>query len=405
MAAHSRTDVTRSAVLAQLGAHGPTSRADLARQLGVSPALITQYTKQLLRDGLIRELEHSQSQGGRPARLLGLVADAGRAIGVKVTADHIAMVEAGIHGRVSRSAAEPFDAASGTAIRRLVELIRRFIQTSGDNTPLLGVGVGVPGNVDEQAVGTVDSTQLGWQRVPLGEILRTELNLPVLVENNVNALAIAETLHGQARGHENVLVLTIGTGIGAGIISDGDLIRGRAGGAGEIGHIPVIESGPVCQCGNTGCLESLIGQDALLRQAREQGLIGDDADTSVLHMLADEGDAAVQALYSNAGHLLGRSVAGIINTIDPEIVIVLGEGAEAWRHWSFGFEPALRSALIPRNRGIEVAVEAWQDDGWALGAASLVLSTPFDDQGRSGEQGRLVRERLTLVPNASVESS
>src|SRR5690606_15488318 len=99
-----RTDVTRSAVLAHIGGHGPTSRADLARELRVSPALITQHTRQLISDGLLQELAHSPSQGGRPARLLGLVADAGRAIGVKVVTDHVALVEVGIDGSVIRSA-------------------------------------------------------------------------------------------------------------------------------------------------------------------------------------------------------------------------------------------------------------------------------------------------------------
>lgn len=392
-----RTDVTRSAVLAHIGGHGPTSRADLARELGVSPALITQHARQLISDGLLQELSHSPSQGGRPARLLGLVADAGRAIGVKVVSDHVAIVEAGIDGTVIRSATEPFDASAGTAITRLADLLRAFIAGGRGQAPLLGVGVGVPGNVDEQDVGTVDSTQLGWQRVPVGEVLRRELSLPVLVENNVNALAMAETLHGQARGHENVLVVTIGTGIGAGILADGHLLRGRAGGAGEIGHLPVVEDGPLCQCGARGCLEALVGQKALVQQARDQGLLGPDAGISVLRDLADEGEPSAQQLYSTAGHLLGRALAGVVNVIDPEIVIVLGEGVDAWRHWSFGFEPSLRAALLPRNRAVAVAVETWQDDRWAQGAASLVLATPFDAQGRSGEQGRLVRERLALV--------
>ncbi|MEH3088490.1 MAG: ROK family transcriptional regulator [Microbacterium arborescens] len=391
--------MTRSAVLAYIGGNGPTSRADLARELGVSPALITQHTRQLIVDGLLAELDHSPSQGGRPARLLGLVSDAGRAIGVKVVADHITAVEVGIDGSVARSATEPFDAASGTAITRLGAMLKTFID-GGSGAPLLGIGVGVPGNVDEQAVGTVDSTQLGWQRVPLGEALRHQLDLPVLVENNVNALAIAEALHGQARGHANVLVITIGTGIGAGLMTDGRVLRGRSGGAGEIGHVPVEEDGPLCQCGGRGCLEAIIGQSALVDRARERGLIGVDAGVSALRALADSGDLEAQQLFSHAGHLLGRVLAGVVNLIDPEIVIMLGEGIEAWSHWSFGFEPAFRSGLIPRNRMVPVAVETWQDDRWAQGAAALVLSTPFDAQGRSGEQGRLVRERIA-VPRPS----
>ena len=391
--------MTRSAVLAYIGGNGPTSRADLARELGVSPALITQHTRQLIADGLLIELDHSPSQGGRPARLLGLVSDAGRAIGVKVVADHITAVEVGIDGSVARSATEPFDAASGTAITRLGAMLRTFID-GGSGAPLLGIGVGVPGNVDEQAVGTVDSTQLGWQRVPLGEALRRELDLPVLVENNVNALAIAEALHGQARGHDNVLVITIGTGIGAGLMADGRVLRGRSGGAGEVGHVPVEEDGPLCQCGGHGCLEAIIGQSALVDRARERGLVGADAGISALRALADGGNVAAQQLFSHAGHLLGRVLAGVVNLVDPEIVIMLGEGIEAWSHWSFGFEPAFRSGLIPRNRMVPVAVETWQDDRWAQGAAALVLSTPFDAQGRSGEQGRLVRERIA-VPRSS----
>ncbi|WP_218621618.1 ROK family transcriptional regulator [Microbacterium oleivorans] len=391
--------MTRSAVLAYIGGNGPTSRADLARELGVSPALITQHTRQLIADGLLIELDHSPSQGGRPARLLGLVSDAGRAIGVKVVADHITAVEVGIDGSVARSATEPFNAASGTAITRLGAMLRTFID-GGSGAPLLGIGVGVPGNVDEQAVGTVDSTQLGWQRVPLGEALRRELDLPVLVENNVNALAIAEALHGQARGHDNVLVITIGTGIGAGLMADGRVLRGRSGGAGEVGHVPVEEDGPLCQCGGRGCLEAIIGQSALVDRARERGLIGVDAGVSALRALADGGNVAAQQLFSHAGHLLGRVLAGVVNLVDPEIVIMLGEGIEAWSHWSFGFEPAFRSGLIPRNRMVPVAVETWQDDRWAQGAAALVLSTPFDAQGRSGEQGRLVRERIA-VPRSS----
>ncbi|MDZ8274888.1 ROK family protein [Microbacterium aquimaris] len=394
-----RTDVTRSAVLAHIGAHGATSRADLARELGVSPALITQHSRQLIADGLLEEQEYRPSQGGRPARLLGLVSDSGRAVGVKVVADHVAMVESGIDGTVVRAATEPFDAAADTAVARLAALLRAFI-AGGDDTPLLGVGVGVPGSVDEQHVGTVDSTQLGWARVPLGEMLRRELDLPVLVENNVNALTMAEALYGQARGHDDVLVVTIGTGVGAGLLSEGGLLRGHAGGAGDLGHIPVEENGPLCQCGARGCLEALIGQDALLAQAREQGLIGHQGGTTALRALAEEGEPAAQQLYSTAGHLLGRAIAGVVNVLDPEMVIVLGEGVEAWNHWSFGFEPALRAALVPRKRSIQVAVETWQDDRWAQGAAALVLSSPYDAHGRSGDQGRLVRERLTLAHRA-----
>ncbi len=388
-----RTDVNRSAILAHLGAQGPASRAELARALGVSPALMTQLTKDLLADGLLLELEHSPSQGGRPARMLGLVASGGRAIGVKVVADHVAFVEVGIDGSVTRSASEPFDASTTTILADLTLLLERFIE-GGSGTRLLGIGVGVPGTVDRQGNGIVDSPMLGWNQVPLGATLRRELGLPVLVENNVNALAMAERLYGVGRRHQSFLVVTIGTGVGAGIVVDGVVLRGVAGGAGEIGHLPVLDDGPLCPCGNHGCLEAIIGEAALVRTAQDRGIIGDGAGVSVLRAAADAGEPAAMAVFSEAGHLLGRALAGIVHTLDPEVVILLGEGTSAWPHWAYGFEPAFRSALLPSRRGIGVVVESWQDESWAQGAASLVLATPFDSDGLAGEQGRLVRERL-----------
>jgi len=388
-----RADVNRSAILAHLGAQGPASRADLARLLGLSPASLTSLAKELIADGLIVELDHSPSQGGRPARMLGLAASDARAIGVKVVADHVAFVEVGIDGSVQRSASEPFDAAASTFLADLADLLRRFIQ-GGGSTRLLGVGVGVPGSVDRQGSGLVDSAQLGWNQVPLGETLRREIGLPVIVENNVNALAMAERLYGVGRRHSSFLVVTIGTGVGAGFVVDGVVLRGSTGGAGEIGHTPVLEDGPVCSCGNVGCLEAVIGEAALVAEARARGIIGDRGGMPALRAAADEGDAAAAALFGEAGHLLGRALAGVVQLLDPEIVILLGEGTAAWSHWSFGFEPAFRSALLPLRRGIGVVVESWQDESWAQGAAALVLATPFDAEGVAGDQGRLVRERL-----------
>lgn len=388
-----RADVNRSAILAHLGAQGPASRADLARLLGLSPASLTQLAKDLLAEGLIVELDHSPSQGGRPARMLGLAATGARAIGVKVVADHVAFVEVGIDGAVLRSASEPFDAAASTFLADLTALLARFI-AGGGSTRLLGVGVGVPGSVDRQGNGLVDSAQLGWGQAPLGETLRRELGLPVIVENNVNALAMAERLYGVGRRHSSFLVVTIGTGVGSGFVVDGVVLRGATGGAGEIGHTPVVEDGPVCTCGNRGCLEAVIGEAALVRTARDRGILGTTAGMAALRAAADEGDARATALFGEAGHLLGRTLAGVVQLLDPELVILLGEGTAAWPHWQFGFEPAFRSSLLPLRRGLGVVVETWQDESWAQGAAALVLATPFDAEGVAGDQGRLVRERL-----------
>jgi predicted NBD/HSP70 family sugar kinase len=388
-----RTDINRSAILAHLGAQGPASRADLARMLGVSPAQVTQLSRELIADGLVQELENSPSQGGRPGRLLGVVSTAIRAIGVKVVVDHVAFVEVGVDGAVTRSGAEPFDALSNMAITNLIAILRRFID-GGSDTPLLGIGVGIPGTVNEQDAGVVDSTQLGWNQVPLGAALRQAFALPVVIDNNVNALSMAERLFGLGRNYQNFLVVTVGTGVGGGIVAGGAVLRGSAGGAGDLGHIPVSADGPVCQCGNRGCLEAFIGEQTLVREAREQNIIGEHAGIQALKKAADSGDEAAQKIFGQAGEYLGRALAGTVNILDPEVVVLLGEGAAAWSHWSYGFEPAFRGSLVPGKRGVSVVLEPWQDDGWAQGAAALVLATSFDTEGIAGEQGRLVRERL-----------
>jgi len=400
VAPRGQTDVNRTAILAHLGAHGAASRADLARALEVSPALVTQLTRDLLADGLIEERAVASS-GGRPARLLGIVSQDLAAIGVKVAPDHVAFVEVGIDGEVRRTDVRPFDAVSPLAASQLIDAVRAFI-SAGGRSRLLGVGVGVPGTVAQQGVGVVDSTQLGWVQVPLGELLRRALELPVVVENNVNALSAAEQLFGQGRRFDDVLVVTVGNGVGAGLIADGVIVRGRAGGAGDFGHVPVREDGPLCQCGNRGCLEAIVGQGALVNDARSLRLLGPDEGIDRLHALADAGDVEAQEIFAHAGHQLGRALAGAVNLLDPEVVVLLGEGVHAWGHWATAFDQALRSALVPGKRGVSVVVEQWDDDRWAQGAAALVLATPFDAQGVAGDQGRLVRERLVAaVENAA----
>lgn len=378
-----RGDLTRSAVLAALGTSGPLSRTDIARTLGVSPATVTQVVKDLVARGLVAEVEHRPSRGGRPAVLLGLVGSAGRALGAKVAADHVAVVDVELDGRVRQSWEWPFDAMAADAPDRLVDLLRPLVEAPRNDTaddtaaPVLGIGVGVPGSVDDQEAGAVDAPTLGWRRLGLGARLRAALPVPVLVENDVNALAVAERLYGRGREHRNFLVVTIGRGVGAGLVVDGSVYRGAGGGAGEFGHFPVQPGGPRCSCGNTGCLEASVGHDGLLRAAAEAGLDAPDA-----------------TIFAAAGELFGRGVAGLINVMDPEVVIVLGEGTRAWEHWRPGFEPSLRAHLMPSRRAVPVVVESWDDTSWALGAAALVLATPYDAAGATGGQGELVRARL-----------
>ncbi|MFQ6170742.1 ROK family protein [Oryzobacter sp. R7] len=386
-----RGDLVRAAVLGLLGTRGPSSRADIARVLGVSPATVTQTTKDLLSRSLITELESVPSLGGRPARLLGLVDAAGGAIGAKVTADHVRIVSVGLDGAVRDSAYVDLDASGDRALDQITSVLGEAVRAH--DGPLLGVGVGLPGAVDAQASGIVDAPTLGWNRLPVGPQLRQVLDVPVLVDNDVNTLAAAEILYGTGRSHENFLVVTIGRGIGLGIVQNGAVSRGAHGGAGEFGHTPVAVDGPPCGCGNRGCLEGFVGEAGLLAAAREAGVVGPRGSLRTLVRAADAGDPAALAVYADAGALLGRALAGAVHLLDPEVVVLLGEGIDEWPHWEGAFDAAFRRHLMPARRGVQVLVEPWSEDQWAVGAASLVLASPFD-AASTGREGELVRARL-----------
>lgn len=391
-----RGDLVPSAVLGLLGTRGPLSRAQIARELGISPATVTQTTKALIGRGLVVELDQVPSLGGRPARLLGLVSAARGAIGAKVTADHVAVVHVALDGAVTASSVHPFDPDAPAALDALAALLRDAVDEHDGH--LLGVGVGIPGAVDSQASGSVEAPTLGWSEARVGRALRAALGVPVLVENDVNTLAVAERVYGVGREHGSYLVVTIGRGIGCGVVIDGALYRGAFGGAGEIGHIPMSVDGPVCGCGSRGCLEAYIGQSALERTAVERGVIEAGAGVEALHAAADAGEPRSQEILVEAGAMLGRALAGVVHTLDPEVVVLLGEGIVAWPHWEPGFAAAFRRHLMPTRRGTPYLIDSWDEDKWALGAAALVLATPFDQTGAAGDQGYLVRERLHAGP-------
>lgn len=389
-----RGGLVPSAVLGVLGTRGSTSRAELARLLEVSSALVTQVTRSLLQRGLILELENVPSQGGRPARLLGLARSAGSAVGVKVTADHVSVVQVGLDGVLATPSRMPFDPARPDALDRLAHTLRDEI--AGMPGQLLGVGVGVPGSVDAQDSGVVRAPTLGWADAPLGSMLRNRLELPVLVDNDVNTLAVADRLYGAGQQHTTYIVVTIGRGVGCGIVVDGSVYRGAFGGAGEIGHLPVDYSGPGerCDCGSSGCLEAYVGDAALARTGLRAGVIGQTQGVQELAAAARDGSREACRVFGDAGRMLGAALSGVVHTVDPEVVILSGEGIGAWPLWEAGFEEAFRRKLSPRWRSIPFLVEPWDESKWMLGAASLVLSSPFDTVGVAGAQGRMIRDRL-----------
>ena len=388
-------DLNRAAILGLIGTDGPIARVEIARRLALGGATVTDITRDLVADGLVHEVDQAPSSGGRPPILLGLVGRAAQAIGVKIALDHLALVRVSLEGDVLERWTEPFDAGSQGSIERLSDRLAAAVEaTRPDAGRLLGVGLGVPGIVDP--TGVVRAPMFGWADVDLARRLEPRLGVPVLADNDVNTLAVAERLYGRARGLEHVITVTIGRGVGLGIVASGDLYRGARGGAGEFGHVPVVDDGPRCECGKHGCLEALVADPALAEQALAAGIVGatDPDPVGALRVAADGGDIRALELYERAAALLGRAVGGLVNILSPQLVILSGEGTLAWAHMARGFEAALHAAVFPPLDGVTLDVDPWDDAKWARGAAALVLRATFAAPLYERQPEDAVRDRL-----------
>jgi predicted NBD/HSP70 family sugar kinase len=386
------SDLTRIAVLALLGRDGPASRATVARELDLSPATVSQVTRRLIQQGVVEPLYYAPSEGGRPGQLLGLVAGAGRAVGVKLAADHLVLVDARLDGVVVATRTENFDALASDAVPRLLASLRAFLPTGGAR--LLGVGVGVPGVVAHPDVGDVDADVLGWTGMPLGRELRRAIGVPVLIENDVKALAVAERLYGLGRSRRSFIVVTVGRGVGFACVSNGVLERGSHGGAGELGHVVVSNHGPECACGQRGCLEAYVGADGLVAAGRAAGLLGAGQGLDSLAAMADQGEATAREIFARAGQRLAYAIVPAVAALNPEVLLVAGEGTASWQHWDTAFRTSLARRLPSWMRDTPVEVDQWDESSWARGAAAIVLATPFDRNALAGQQRLQVLARL-----------
>ncbi len=372
-------DLNRIAVLRLIGASGPIARTHLAARLGLSPATVTSLTRELLDRGVIREASQAPSNGGRPAVLLELVGGAATALGVKIAPDHLVGVLVDLDAQILDRYERRLDVSRPGAVERIGEVLEGWVAAAPAHSPLLGAGLGLPGVVDAKH-GVVTAPSLGWRDLRLGEELGRRLGIPVLVDNDVNTLAVSERLYGRGRDVESFLTVTVGRGVGLGIVAGGDIYHGFGGGAGEFGHVTAVEDGPRCTCGKRGCLEAVIGDPALVAEARRQGVLSARQGIGRLRSLGVGGDARAAAIYAHAGELLGRSVAGLVNVLSPELVLISGEGTQAWAPMAESFDRALRAEIFPPLRGVQVEVDPWDDVKWAVGAAALVLRATFTPQ-------------------------
>ncbi|MFF2502641.1 ROK family protein [Streptomyces sp. NPDC058067] len=368
-----RGDLTRTEILALLGAAGPLGRAEIAHRLGLGAATVTEHTRRLLAEGFLRELPPRTSGTGRPRVPLQLVPDAAHVLGVRIAVDHLAGVVVGLDGQIVDEFRLPLRIADAP-VPLLVETLLREIDARRDTTPVRGIGVAVPGMTDPESGVVRLSGIMGWRELPLGRELSCRLPVPVLVDNDLRASTTAELLFGMGRERDDFLVLGIGDGLGLGVVLGRSVQCGADGSSGEFGHLPVDPAGPRCTCGNRGCLQALAGQSALVEQARRAGVSGLGEGLPGLVGAAERGEPAVLGILAEAGALLGRCVAGVVNVLAVKAVKVIGEGHVLWPFLGPSFEAAAAAGVIEPLRDPEITVAPWRDIEHARGAACLLLA-------------------------------
>jgi N-acetylglucosamine repressor len=404
-------DMNRNLVLNVLRT-GAASRAEVVRATGLSPATVSTIVAELIASGLVMESGQGKSTGGRRPQALKLNDTSNYVVGLKLRSRAISVVVTDlnaevVHAELTELAEQPPTAVqagqpvpAGPVLAAVGQAVRDAISHAGISPDaVLGIGAGLGGLMDAESGVCRYSPAFGWSDVPVAAPLAEELGLPVLVDNDVNTLTVAEQWFGRGHGVEHFVVVTVGEGIGAGIVLDGKLYRGADGGAGELGHLPIAGSDVPCSCGLRGCLEAVASDGAILREVNAgRARAAQDAvpDIASVRRGAEEGDQACAAALREAGTMLGLGIAGIVNVLNPRLVILAGEGIEAGPLRFDAMADALHAHVFGGLvHDIELIAEPIDDVTWARGAACIVLGELFTAPAH--RSGTFVQDVMTVA--------
>jgi glucokinase-like ROK family protein len=373
--------LNRLRVIDALREEGLISRAEIARRTGLSRSTVSSLVSELQADGLVIERPEPAAahgdQGGRPPILLSFDASAGVAVGIDFDHHHVRVAVSDLSSRILAEREQQLDTdhAAHEGLDAAAELVGELLAEAGvDEARVIGAGMCLPGPV-HRPTGVVGSTAIlpGWVGVAAAEEMRRRLELPILVDNDANLAALAEAAFGAGRDAKDLVYLMISSGIGAGLVLNGRLYRGAEGLAGELGHVLVDADGPVCRCGNRGCLETVAGTDALADLLRRSH--GDGLDGRAIVRLAREGDLGCRRVIADAGRAIGKAAATLVNVLNPELLIVGGDLSDAGELLLGGVRESLeRSALPTAVQAADVVAGSLGDRAEVLGAIALVLS-------------------------------
>lgn len=355
------------------------TRAELARLTGMSRSTVTQRIDALLATNLVYEAGEAPSSGGRPPQTLAFNRDAGVVLVADLGATHCRLAIANLSGDILGERADDLDIARGPdeVMAHVRDRFDELVAESGhDPGHVRGIGVGLPGPV-ESSVGRAVSPPImpGWDGVAVPSLLQPTPPVPVLVDNDVNIMALGEYwTHWRGRV-DDLLFVKVGTGIGSGIVANGSIYRGHNGAAGDMGHVQVAAADDVlCRCGNRGCLEAVAGGAALARQLTDLGTPAADAREVARRAMA--GDPTANRLVRSAGRLIGEVLAGAVNLLNPGAIVLGGDVSLAANQLVAGVrERIYERSTVLATHDLRIEQTELGDRAGVVGAAVMVIET------------------------------
>ncbi len=355
-------------VMLEILIHGPLSRVELAERLGLSGPSLTRLTKPLLASGRLSEGEPLARAAGRPILPLDLDPAAERFAGVKITATAVYAVVTDLRGVIRGELEHPLTDHEPELVADAVA--RAVGALPAEFAPLSGVGISLGGNtVDGRTV--TESHFLEWVDVPLADLVEERVGLPVTVANDVNALTQAQHWFGAGRGLDTFVVVTIGAGIGMGLVAGGNLVAGAHGAVGSVGHQLLAWSEATCWRGHHGCASALLSTAAV--EAAAKRATGTDVDYGAVLRGASRGDPALRGVVDSAAAALGLLLANVANALDPRKILLTGEGARLGEVGEHAMLTSLVEAADWKTVRTPVEVQPFAFNEWARGAAATAI--------------------------------
>ena len=354
---------------------GPIARIEIAKRTGLSQAAVTKAVAPLIVRGLLSAHDNMRlTQPGRPVQPISVNESAQLAIGVDVRASEIFAVVTTMRANVIHSVHRSL---LGTTVDAVTDAVAAAVTTllgtlGTDAGRVMGVGVAVSGDVDKRTGIVRNSPRLNWLNVPLEQVLRERLELPVVIDNDVRALAIAEEWFGIGVDADSFAIVTIGAGIGCGLYVNGDVVEGAYGVAGELGHLPLGPAELVCSCGRRGCVETVASSSAILQAIRTS------KHDSLLSMreaveLARTGDPDAVTIFEQAARIIGAALATMANLVGPSVILVAGESVTDYDLYEQRIRDSFDEHTFASAGECKIVTQSHTFENWARGAAASLI--------------------------------